>query len=413
MTADTAADPGMPTVVDDPSLEPDGSASPGGQRIERSTRDLVASVATVVAFGVIFVIYSIWLGGEFLDVQGRMFDISRSVPQMILSLGLVVCLSCHQFDLSVASLATLSTFLTLGLYLRNEWPMGVAIAVSLLVGAAAGLVNGLLVTKLKLNAFIATLGTGGIYGGLTVVYSKGSIVGPNGQTQKLPKWFSGSGSFGDFQTKVPYALGVALIVALVFAMLLSFDQRFPAQPGRSTPRRLVLAAVGAALLAACLATGVVRQMSWTIFTLGILAIIVWVLMKYTVIGQSIYAVGGSVRAAMFAGIRTDGITLFAFVVSGLLAAVAGVVLAASQGSAAPGIAEPLLLPAYAAVFLSTVLVSRGRFHVWGTIGGGIALVYVSSGLIEGGVPFTWTQVINGVVLVMAVSLSTYLRRSRA
>ena len=175
----------------------------------------------------------------------------------------------------------------------------------------------------------------------------------------------------------------------------------------------MLLAVGAVLLAACLGTGVVRQMSWTIFTLGVLAIIVWVLMKYTVIGQSIYAVGGSVRAAMFAGIRTDGITLFAFVVSGLLAAVAGVVLAASQGSAAPGIADPLLLPAYAAVFLSTVLVSRGRFHVWGTVGGGIALVYVSSGLIEGGVPFTWTQVINGVVLVLAVSLSTYLRRSRA
>ena len=115
-------------------------------------------------------------------------------------------------------------------------------------------------------------------------------------------------------------------------------------------------------------------------------------------------------AAKVAGIRTDAITILVFVISGTVAAFSGVLLAAVQGSAVPGIADALLLPAYAAVFLSTVLISRGRFHVWGTLIGGLFLVFVSTGLIEGGVSFTWTQVINGAVLVATVSLSSLLRR---
>jgi ribose/xylose/arabinose/galactoside ABC-type transport system permease subunit len=100
----------------------------------------------------------------------------------------------------------------------------------------------------------------------------------------------------------------------------------------------------------------------------------------------------------------------AFVLSGLLSATAGIVLAAIQGSASPDIGAGFLLPAFAAAFLATVLLSNGRFHVWGTIIGGVFLIWVSQGLVIGGVPFTWTGVINGVVLVAAVSLSTALRR---
>ena len=138
--------------------------------------------------------------------------------------------------------------------------------------------------------------------------------------------------------------------------------------------------------------------------------ILWIFLKYTSLGRSAYAVGGNPTAAEFAGINTDRITLLVFVISGTVSALAGVLLASVQGSAVPHMADPLLIPTYAAVFLSTVLISRGRFHIWGTVVGGLFLVYVSSGLVEGGVKFTWTQVINGVVLVATVSLSSLLRK---
>jgi len=87
-----------------------------------------------------------------------------------------------------------------------------------------------------------------------------------------------------------------------------------------------------------------------------------------------------------------------------------VILAANQGAASPDIGTGFLLPAFAAAFLGTVIMSTGRFHVWGTLIGGTFLVWVTQGLIVGGVPFTWTDVINGVVLVAAVAVSTIFRR---
>ncbi len=83
-----------------------------------------------------------------------------------------------------------------------------------------------------------------------------------------------------------------------------------------------------------------------------------------------------------------------------------------QGSASPDVAVGFLLPAFAAAFLSTVVLSTGRFTVWGAIIGGTFLVWISQGLIVGGLPFTWTDVVNGVVLVIAVALSTvFFRRT--
>lgn len=395
-----------------PLMEPDGDSDTTPNLSRAPLRELFSSSATVFAFLVVFAIYGLWLGTDFLDVGARMFDASRSAPQLIMSAGLVVCLACHQFDLSVAAISTLSVFLTIGLYVKSDLPMGVAIAVALLAGGIAGLVNGVLVTKVGLNAFIATLGTGGIYGGLTVVYSSGQVIGPSPATRMLPSWFSGPGSMGDFQNKVPAAVGWAFVLVVVLAAAISLDQRFVTDPAKRSRQRALIGVAVAVTVIAVAWTGLVGEMAWPVVAMLSVATVLWVLLKYTNVGRSMYAIGGNPKAASFAGIRTDAITILVFVISGVVAAFAGVFLASVQGSAVPGIAEPLLLPAYAAVFLSTVLISRGRFHVWGTVTGGLFLVFVSSGLIEGGVKFTWTQVINGVVLVATVSLSTLLRKKK-
>ncbi len=137
----------------------------------------------------------------------------------------------------------------------------------------------------------------------------------------------------------------------------------------------------------------------------------WVMMKFSSVGRSLLAIGANPRAATFAGIKVQRLTILAFVYAGVLAAMAGVVFAAMQGTASRGTADAALLPAYAAAFLSTVLVSRGRFHVWGTLFGSACLTYVASGLVAAGVVYTWTGVINGVVLIGAVALSSTMRRT--
>jgi ribose/xylose/arabinose/galactoside ABC-type transport system permease subunit len=392
------------------SLE--GDAARRDERAARRARrrDSFASVATLVSFGVLFVFYAFWLGDRFLDPAALLFDVSRSTPQLLLAAGLVVALACHVFDLSVGAVATLALFLTVGLHVQHDVPLPVTILLALAAGALAGLVNGLLVTKVRLNAFIATLGTAGVYGGLTVVYSDGRVIGPTADSGPLPSWYSGPGSLGDFQQKVPAVVGSLLVAVLLGAGVVALGQRFHGDPRARRARLLVGAAVVVAGTLLALATGVVRELSWAIVVLVVAAFCLWILLKYTVTGRSMYAVGGSVRAASFAGISTDATIIKAFVISGTTAALAGVMLGSIQGSAVPDVGEGLLLPAYAAAFLSTVFVSRGRFHVWGALFGGMFLIFVASGLVAGGVHFTWTQVINGAVLVAAVSLNSLAKR---
>jgi ribose/xylose/arabinose/galactoside ABC-type transport system permease subunit len=360
------------------------------------TRESIAAVATAGALVVVFVTYAFWLGTRFYNVSHLAFDVSRSTPQLVLSVAVAVCLCGRQFDLSVASIATGGCFISIALYLRGDVPMALAIVVTLLAGVVGGLLNGFLVTRLRMNAFIATLGTGGLFAGFTVVYSSGEVIGPTATSKALPGWFSGAGSMGDFQNKVPLVVGYLLVAALIGAVLLAFDQRYPGPPSGRAVRVAASGVVGVGLIGIAWWLRIPNSFDWMIVIALVLTLLVWIGMKYTSTGHAIYAVGGSESAAAFAGIRTRRISMSLFIFSGVLAALAGVLIASQQGSASPGVADPLLLPAYAGAFLSTVILSRGRFHIWGTVAGSIALVYVTSGLVAGGVPYTWTQVINGL-----------------
>jgi ribose/xylose/arabinose/galactoside ABC-type transport system permease subunit len=384
---------------------------PGAGRSGRGpSRETVSSVATVAAFGIVFLVYAVWLQGSFYDVTRLSFDVSRSTPQLVLAVAVAVCMCGHRFDLSVAAMATAGCFMTVGLFIDAGLPMGVAIVLTLLAGAAAGVLNGVLVTKFQVNAFIATLGTGGLFTGFTVVYSSGQVVGPTPGSGPLPTWFSGAGSVGDFQNKAPLGVSLAVTAAVVAALLVSLDQRFPGPEPRRRVQVSALALIGAVMVGGVWALGLPAEFDWMIVIVLALTLLVWTVMKYTAAGHAIYAVGGNPNAAAFAGIRIRLVSLCLFVFSGTIAALAGILVASQQGSAAPGVADPLLLPAFAGAFLSTVILSRGRFHIWGTVAGSIALVYVTDGLVVGGVPYTWTQVINGAVLIVTVALSTLLQR---
>jgi ribose/xylose/arabinose/galactoside ABC-type transport system permease subunit len=155
----------------------------------------------------------------------------------------------------------------------------------------------------------------------------------------------------------------------------------------------------------------VDSVSWTIALLFVVGLVIWGLLQFTTYGRYLHATGANPEAARLAGVKPAKETIKAFAIGGVLAALAGIVLAANQGSASPDVATGFLLPAFAAAFLSTVVLSTGRFTVWGAIVGGTFLVWVSQGLIVGGLAFTWTDVVNGVVLVLAVALSTVLRRT--
>ena len=401
----------------EPSVEP----APGQSYAETSERQPTVqrffgsastqASLTAVAFFVIFAIYGVWLGIKFLNVDARLLDVHQNVPILLLGLAVLITLIAGQFDLSVASMATLTAFLSIGLSVKQELPFALVIVCCLAVGSLGGLLNGLLVVRLRVNTFIATLGTGGLFAGAAAVYSGGTQLT---STPRLPSWFAGLDSLGAFATKFPAPVLWLLLLCAGAALVRWLLAR---RPARFTSSRWAVASAGCFLvLVGLLFTAFdladwVAKVSWSIGVLLFIALALWVLLRQTTYGRNIEAVGANPEAARLAGVRVGRETIIAFLVGGTLAALAGMLLAAGQGSAPVDAAAGFLLPAFAAAFLSTVVFSNGQFTVWGTLIGGTFLVWVSQGLIIGGLPFTWTSVVNGAVLIAAVAVSTVLRRA--
>ena len=375
-------------------------------------RKLIENSVTLLVFLALFGAFGVWLGGSFLNVDGRLLDVHQNVPTLLLALAVLVTLVPGQFDLSVAGMATLGCFLSIGLTVQNGWPMWVAIAATLAVGVFLGLVNGLLVEVLNVNAFIATLGTGAICAGASAVYSGGTLVQAGSEGPQLPLWFS---SFATFSNAAPAWLIALVLIAGLAKLFFSFDHVRPAK--WSSGVWLAVKIAGILLIAVVLIFVLqlpawISSVSWLIFILLLVAFLMWVLLQNTTYGRHIQAIGSNRSAALLAGVNVRRQVMKSFILGSMIAALAGVLLGASQGSASPDIAASFLLPAFAAAFLSTVILSDGRFTVLGTILGGVFVIWVGLGLILGGLPATWLSVVNGLVLIAAVALSTALRRRR-
>jgi ribose transport system permease protein len=148
-----------------------------------------------------------------------------------------------------------------------------------------------------------------------------------------------------------------------------------------------------------------------IYALVIVALM-WMVTTQMSIGRRWYGIGANAEASRLAGVNVRRVTVWAYVATGMLAAAGGMVLASRLGSAEPTTGQSYLLPAFAAAFLGASTLSDGRFHVIGTAIGAFFVAYGANGLqVMGLEPFA-TNIFNGVVLILAVALTEFLRRRR-
>jgi ribose transport system permease protein len=136
---------------------------------------------------------------------------------------------------------------------------------------------------------------------------------------------------------------------------------------------------------------------------------VWVLMRYSVYGRRIAAIGSNRRAADLAGLAVAKSRLIAFVLMGAIAGLAGAVLMAKAAQYYPNSAAGLLLAPYAAAFLGAAVIGRGKFGAWGTFVGVLYIGILQNGITMLGQPVWIVQVVQGVVLAAAVLLARQFR----
>ncbi|MEL7313757.1 MAG: ribose ABC transporter permease [Cyanobacteria bacterium J06559_3] len=139
----------------------------------------------------------------------------------------------------------------------------------------------------------------------------------------------------------------------------------------------------------------------------------WFILKRTVLGLHIYAVGGNRRAARLTGIKVNRVLLFVYGVSGLLAGLAGVMSASRLYSANGMLGEGYELDAIAAVILGGTSFAGGIGTIWGTLVGALIIAILNNGLTLLQVPFFWQLVVKGVVIIGAVTIDKVRTRAVA
>jgi ribose transport system permease protein len=147
------------------------------------------------------------------------------------------------------------------------------------------------------------------------------------------------------------------------------------------------------------------------YVLGI-ALIMWLALEYTPIGRYLYAIGASPKAAALNGIPVRKFVIGAFVSSGFLAALTGVLLASKLRIGQASVGLEYLLPALVGAFLGSTTIKPGRVNVWGTMVAVIILAVGISGIQQFGGSFFVEPLFNGVTLLIAIGIAGYAQRKR-
>jgi len=148
---------------------------------------------------------------------------------------------------------------------------------------------------------------------------------------------------------------------------------------------------------------------YLVYVMLFVYILIFVAANHTAFGKRLYAVGGNPMASRYSGIRVIRVHLIGFVISGVLAALTGVLLAARLSSGQPRAGEGLLLGAFAACFLGATTFRLGRFNILGTFVGVLFIGTLNNGLVILGVPFYLQYVIQGSILILAIAASGLAR----
>lgn len=143
---------------------------------------------------------------------------------------------------------------------------------------------------------------------------------------------------------------------------------------------------------------------------GVVAVAVWITLRFTTFGHYIYAVGGNPEASRLAGVPVDRVRIATYAVGGLLAAVAGLVLLGQTNIGQPAAATTWPLTAIAAVVVGGTPLSGGIGSVWGAVLGTLLLGTVGNALNLIGVSPYWQPAVTGLVILAAVGIDSYGRK---
>lgn len=268
-----------------------------------------------------------------------------------LAIGQTIIILTAGIDLSVGAIMVLSSLVMAKMAVSQGLPGPIALVIGFIVGALAGLLNGFLVTKVKLPPFIATLGTLSIFTALALLYSDGQSV----RGTDMPGLLTWTGS--------PIKIGPFTFTWGVLIMLLMY----------------------------ALFAYILGRTAW---------------------GRHVYAVGDDAEAARLAGISVNRVLLSVYVIAGLVFAVTAWILIGRIDSASPNAGADANLDSITAVVIGGTSLFGGRGTVLGSLLGALIVGVFRNGLSLAGYDVLYQTLVVGVLVILAVAVDQWIRKVR-
>ncbi|MEU2924826.1 multiple monosaccharide ABC transporter permease [Streptomyces sp. NPDC007251] len=410
----------MSTDVTDksPAAAPPGRSGPGAgegllQLILGGLRRNMRQYGMLIALGLIVVLFQIWTGGDLLLPRNVSNLVLQNSYILILAIGMMLVIIAGHIDLSVGSITAFVGAFAAVLTVQHHVAWPVALVLCLLVGAVAGSVQGFLIAYLGIPSFIVTLAGMLLFRGLTEIFLKGQTLGPfpNG-LQKIGNGFLPEVGPNTNYHNLTLLLGIVLIATVVWQE--ARDRRRQQEFALDVvPRNLFLLKLVALVAAIVALTMLLASYDGAPIVLIILGALVGgygYVMRNSVFGRHIYAIGGNLPAAKLSGVKDKRITFQVFLNMGVLAALAGLVVAARLNAASPKAGDGFELEAIASSFIGGASMSGGVGTVLGAIIGGLVLGVLNNGMNLLSVGTDWQQVIKGLALLAAVGFDVWNKR---
>ena len=296
----------------------------------------------IIVFAAALFIYFTVASPSFLTSNNLLNIVYQNATIGIAACAVTFTIIAGNFDLSLGSIFALSE--VLGAWAAVNWGVWWCFPVTIGAGAIMGLINGLLVTKLRVNAFLATLASGLSFGGIAVgVTHGGLLITPT--------------SSGVFTFIGQHKAGGIWDAAIIFIVL---------------------------------------------------AVVLQLVLAYTVFGRHLYGVGDNRNAARLSGLKVDRTVISTFVITGAACGLAGLIDSSMTGSGTSsqeGLAGELALLAIAGVALGGTSIFGGVGAVWRTVLGVLMLGMITNGFDLLAVSDYWQDIVRGILIILAISLS--------
>lgn len=299
-----------------------------------SAKKNLSKYKSLIGFFALCIVISI-ITPRFLTLSNITNVLTQISVNAIIAVGMTFVILTGGIDLSVGSILAISGAVA-AYIVKASGSVILALIVAAVIGVAIGLINGVLISKGKVQAFIVTLASMTIFRGVTYVFTNGTPISGLG------------GTFGDIGNKKLGFLPVPVLITLIIVL------------------------------------------------------IAYYVLSETRFGRYLYALGGNEDSARLSGINTDKIKSMVYAVSGVAAAISGVIITSRIGSASPNAGSGFELDAIAAVVIGGTSLSGGEGSVMGTIIGALIIGVLNNGLNLMNVSPFYQSIVKGAVILIAV-----------